>query len=198
MKKIKTWHLPFIKGLKMVIFWLFVTVCTKWLKANAYQSKKEKIKMCMSKGTSSLAFTWGQIVVAVKQLNVHCRLHGNWMYCLLLQAFMVGHGRWSRGKSCLEGMINYVNYSSKHVIEITWVIQLYGVWAVILSLHNIAFHRQQKWGLNTYLYAPKDDYKHRMFWRELYSVEEAGDYTEHLFGSAGLGQGKWIIPSYLS
>uniref|UniRef100_A0A669CA88 Protein O-GlcNAcase n=1 Tax=Oreochromis niloticus TaxID=8128 RepID=A0A669CA88_ORENI len=35
------------------------------------------------------------------------------------------------------------------------------------------FRRQQKWGLNTYLYAPKDDCKHRMFWRELYSVEEA-------------------------
>ncbi|XP_059214988.1 protein O-GlcNAcase [Centropristis striata] len=35
------------------------------------------------------------------------------------------------------------------------------------------FRRQQKWGMNTYLYAPKDDYKHRMFWRELYSVEEA-------------------------
>uniref|UniRef100_A0A8D3E8A0 O-GlcNAcase n=1 Tax=Scophthalmus maximus TaxID=52904 RepID=A0A8D3E8A0_SCOMX len=35
------------------------------------------------------------------------------------------------------------------------------------------FRRQHKWGLNTYLYAPKDDYKHRMFWRELYSVEEA-------------------------
>ncbi|XP_074501851.1 protein O-GlcNAcase isoform X1 [Sebastes fasciatus] len=35
------------------------------------------------------------------------------------------------------------------------------------------FRRQQKWGLSTYLYAPKDDYKHRMFWRELYSVEEA-------------------------
>uniref|UniRef100_A0A8C6KPW5 O-GlcNAcase n=1 Tax=Nothobranchius furzeri TaxID=105023 RepID=A0A8C6KPW5_NOTFU len=35
------------------------------------------------------------------------------------------------------------------------------------------FRRQQKWGLNAYLYAPKDDYKHRMFWRELYSVEEA-------------------------
>uniref|UniRef100_A0A8C9SE58 Protein O-GlcNAcase n=1 Tax=Scleropages formosus TaxID=113540 RepID=A0A8C9SE58_SCLFO len=33
--------------------------------------------------------------------------------------------------------------------------------------------RQQKWGLNTYLYAPKDDCKHRMFWREMYSVEEA-------------------------
>ncbi|KAM9324809.1 protein O-GlcNAcase [Gastrophryne carolinensis] len=35
------------------------------------------------------------------------------------------------------------------------------------------FRRLQKWGLNTYLYAPKDDYKHRMFWREMYSVEEA-------------------------
>ncbi|XP_075874712.1 protein O-GlcNAcase isoform X1 [Nelusetta ayraudi] len=35
------------------------------------------------------------------------------------------------------------------------------------------FRRQQKWGLNTYLYAPKDDCKHRMFWREMYSVEEA-------------------------
>uniref|UniRef100_A0A4W4GGI4 Protein O-GlcNAcase n=1 Tax=Electrophorus electricus TaxID=8005 RepID=A0A4W4GGI4_ELEEL len=35
------------------------------------------------------------------------------------------------------------------------------------------FRRQHKWGLNTYLYAPKDDYKHRMFWREMYSVEEA-------------------------
>ncbi|NXW33730.1 OGA GlcNAcase, partial [Phaetusa simplex] len=35
--------------------------------------------------------------------------------------------------------------------------------------------RRQKWGLNTYLYAPKDDYKHRMFWREMYSVEEAGN-----------------------
>ncbi|XP_041641104.1 protein O-GlcNAcase [Cheilinus undulatus] len=35
------------------------------------------------------------------------------------------------------------------------------------------FKREQKWGLNTYLYAPKDDYKHRMYWRDLYSPEEA-------------------------
>ncbi|XP_029545635.1 protein O-GlcNAcase isoform X2 [Salmo trutta] len=35
------------------------------------------------------------------------------------------------------------------------------------------FQREQKWGLNTYLYAPKDDYKHRMYWRDLYSPEEA-------------------------
>lgn len=35
------------------------------------------------------------------------------------------------------------------------------------------FRKEQKWGLNTYLYAPKDDYKHRMYWREVYSSEEA-------------------------
>uniref|UniRef100_A0A3P8T6Z5 protein O-GlcNAcase n=1 Tax=Amphiprion percula TaxID=161767 RepID=A0A3P8T6Z5_AMPPE len=35
------------------------------------------------------------------------------------------------------------------------------------------FKREQKWGLNTYLYAPKDDYKHRMYWRDLYAAEEA-------------------------
>ncbi|KAF3687316.1 Protein O-GlcNAcase [Channa argus] len=35
------------------------------------------------------------------------------------------------------------------------------------------FKREQMWGLNTYLYAPKDDYKHRMYWRDLYSAQEA-------------------------
>ncbi|KAK7930251.1 hypothetical protein WMY93_006646 [Mugilogobius chulae] len=35
------------------------------------------------------------------------------------------------------------------------------------------FKREQKWGLNSYLYAPKDDYKHRMYWRDLYSAQEA-------------------------
>lgn len=34
----------------------------------------------------------------------------------------------------------------------------------------------QEWGMNSYLYAPKDDCKHRAYWRELYTVEEA----EHL------------------
>ena len=29
-------------------------------------------------------------------------------------------------------------------------------------------------GMNTYIYAPKDDLKHRMHWRDLYSVDEAG------------------------
>lgn len=27
--------------------------------------------------------------------------------------------------------------------------------------------------MNAYLYAPKDDYKHRAYWRELYNLEEA-------------------------
>ncbi|XP_014662166.1 PREDICTED: protein O-GlcNAcase-like isoform X2 [Priapulus caudatus] len=35
------------------------------------------------------------------------------------------------------------------------------------------FKRMHMMGLNTYMYAPKDDYKHRAYWRELYSVEEA-------------------------
>jgi len=30
------------------------------------------------------------------------------------------------------------------------------------------------WGLNTYLYGPKDDLKHRLLWREVYSAEEEG------------------------
>lgn len=38
--------------------------------------------------------------------------------------------------------------------------------------------RLKKWGMDSYLYAPKDDYKHRAYWRELYMVEEA----EHLTG----------------
>lgn len=32
-------------------------------------------------------------------------------------------------------------------------------------------------GMNTYLYAPKDDSKHRVYWRDLYSVEEADHLT---------------------
>ncbi|XP_068625569.1 protein O-GlcNAcase isoform X2 [Battus philenor] len=38
------------------------------------------------------------------------------------------------------------------------------------------FHKLKKWGMDMYVYAPKDDYKHRAYWRELYTVEEA----EHL------------------
>ena len=34
----------------------------------------------------------------------------------------------------------------------------------------------QAWGTNSYVYAPKDDCKHRAYWREPYTVDEA----EHL------------------
>jgi protein O-GlcNAcase/histone acetyltransferase len=34
------------------------------------------------------------------------------------------------------------------------------------------------WGLNTYLYAPKDDLKHRSIWRQLYSASEAAPLGE--------------------
>jgi len=35
------------------------------------------------------------------------------------------------------------------------------------------FDWMARWGLNTYLYAPKDDLKHRAIWRELYAASEA-------------------------
>ena len=35
------------------------------------------------------------------------------------------------------------------------------------------FEWMAAWGLNTYLYAPKDDLKHRALWREVYSAPEA-------------------------
>lgn len=35
------------------------------------------------------------------------------------------------------------------------------------------FGWQQSWGLNTFLYAPKDDIKHRALWREFYDETEA-------------------------
>ena len=40
-------------------------------------------------------------------------------------------------------------------------------------------------GMNTYMYAPKDDAKHRAFWRDLYSVEEAGRFK--IFSSYMMG-----------
>lgn len=42
------------------------------------------------------------------------------------------------------------------------------------------FSRMKEFGMNTYLYAPKDDVKHRAYWRDLYTVEESG---RHLFTS---------------
>ncbi|XP_039607893.1 protein O-GlcNAcase isoform X1 [Polypterus senegalus] len=42
-----------------------------------------------------------------------------------------------------------------------------------MEQRKVLFKWLQRWGLNTYLYGPKDDLKHRMLWREMYSEEEA-------------------------
>ncbi|XP_062849403.1 protein O-GlcNAcase [Trichomycterus rosablanca] len=41
-----------------------------------------------------------------------------------------------------------------------------------MEQRKVLFQWMQKWGLNTYLYGPKDDLKHRLLWREVYSSEE--------------------------
>lgn len=45
------------------------------------------------------------------------------------------------------------------------------------------FGKLSKWGMDSYVYAPKDDYKHRAYWRELYTVEE-GDHLAGLIAAA--------------
>lgn len=39
------------------------------------------------------------------------------------------------------------------------------------------FRKLKKHGMDSYVYAPKDDYKHRAYWRDLYTVEEAENLT---------------------
>lgn len=45
------------------------------------------------------------------------------------------------------------------------------------------FQKLKRWGMDSYVYAPKDDYKHRAYWRELYTVEE-GDHLSSLITAA--------------
>ena len=52
--------------------------------------------------------------------------------------------------------------------------------------------RLKKWEMDSYVYAPKDDYKHRAYWRELYTVEEA----EHLSGLISAAQENGITFYY--
>jgi protein O-GlcNAcase / histone acetyltransferase len=40
------------------------------------------------------------------------------------------------------------------------------------------FEWMSRWGLNTYLYAPKDDLKHRAIWRDLYTAAEENGLRE--------------------
>lgn len=55
---------------------------------------------------------------------------------------------------------------------------------LLMYLFPIVPFRMQMWSLNTYLYGPKDDLKHRLLWREVYSAEEEGmciHYAQYLF-----------------
>ena len=47
------------------------------------------------------------------------------------------------------------------------------------------FEWMAAWGLNTYLYCPKDDLKHRAIWREPYSTQEADLLKESIDGCRG-------------
>ncbi|CAI8006641.1 Protein O-GlcNAcase [Geodia barretti] len=49
------------------------------------------------------------------------------------------------------------------------------------------FNRMSEWGMNTYLYAPKDDDKHRASWRDLYSLEEAEQLSHLLLQASSRG-----------
>ena len=56
------------------------------------------------------------------------------------------------------------------------------------------FERMQEFQLDTYLYAPKDDCKHRVYWRDLYSVEEAGNsFVNFLFHASVIACTSWIL-----
>lgn len=45
------------------------------------------------------------------------------------------------------------------------------------------FKKLKKFGHQLYIYAPKDDYKHRASWREMYTVEE-GEILQSLIAAS--------------
>jgi hypothetical protein len=49
------------------------------------------------------------------------------------------------------------------------------------------FEWMTRWRLNTYMYAPKDDLKHRAVWRESYTSEEADRFRELIRAAAARG-----------
>ena len=51
------------------------------------------------------------------------------------------------------------------------------------------FEWMARWRLNTYMYAPKDDLKHRAVWRESYTSEEADRFRELIRAAARAASG---------
>jgi hypothetical protein len=54
------------------------------------------------------------------------------------------------------------------------------------------FDWMKQWGLNTYFYAPKDDLKHRVLWRELYTRDETGKLREVIAGCEKSGYSVYL------
>ncbi|KAK0134038.1 Protein O-GlcNAcase [Merluccius polli] len=56
-----------------------------------------------------------------------------------------------------------------------------------MDQRKVLFQWMHQWGLNTYLYGPKDDLKHRLLWREVYSPEEEGQLRTLVVEAASRG-----------
>ena len=54
------------------------------------------------------------------------------------------------------------------------------LYLLLLTVHTprLPTNSMSRWGMNSYLYAPKDDDKHRANWRELYTLEEADELSQ--------------------
>lgn len=72
-----------------------------------------------------------------------------------------------------DGIINGMIYSFTFMRHYRWDSGFYGTpWSQSQRRDLLRVLSQQ--GLTTYVYAPKDDVKHRKEWREKYGTEEAG------------------------
>lgn len=84
---------------------------------------------------------------------------------------MVGHGRPNNGKICFASEIHKLAAIRQEMSE----------FLIHLKCFDLPI-RLKRWGMDSYVYAPKDDYKHRAYWREMYTVEEA-DHLTSMFDS---------------
>ncbi|XP_032899709.1 protein O-GlcNAcase-like [Amblyraja radiata] len=65
---------------------------------------------------------------------------------------------------------------NQRMFDFNKVIGFYGrPWS--MEQRKVLFKWMQRWGLNVYMYGPKDDLKHRLLWRETYSVEESAQLS---------------------
>lgn len=82
--------------------------------------------------------------------------------------------------------------TQRSISQVRWKKKKIWIWSCSLSaqlsfailiefyvneINFVLFFRIKRWGMDSYVYAPKDDYKHRAYWREMYTVEEADHLT---------------------